>query len=105
MATGVQVDLLSPLLAAISKRLNQESFDTWFQPISRVSKDASTLYITVPNEVFRDWISTNYFDVLEESLEELNLTGYKIEFPLEENQRPSATRIGQETEMTRSRVP
>jgi chromosomal replication initiator protein len=104
MATGVQVDLLSLLLAAISKRLNQESFDNWFQPISRVSKDSSTLYITVPNEVFRDWISTNYFDVLEESLEELGLTGYKIDFPLEENHRLAAIHVAQETDVTRSRV-
>ncbi|MEK6301179.1 MAG: chromosomal replication initiator protein DnaA [Acidobacteriota bacterium] len=84
MSTGVQTDLLSSVLTAISKRLNHESFDTWFKPISRASKDSSTLYLTVPNEVFRDWIGTNYFDVIEESLEELHLTGYKVDFLLED---------------------
>jgi chromosomal replication initiator protein len=84
MSTGVQVDLLSLVLSAISKRLNRESFETWFKPMSRASKDSSTLYLTVPNEVFRDWIVTNYFDVIEESLEELLLSGYRVEFLLED---------------------
>ena len=90
MNTGVQVDLLSLVLTAISKRLNHESFDTWFKPISRASKDSSTLCLTVPNEVFRDWISSNYFDVIEESLEELHLSGYKVHFVLEDS-RPLAS--------------
>ena len=89
MATGVQVDLLSSVLTAISRRLNHESFDTWFKPISKASKDSSTLYLTVPNEVFRDWISGNYFDVIEESLEELHLSGYKVDFLLEDD-RPQS---------------
>jgi chromosomal replication initiator protein len=84
MATGVQVDVLSLVLTAISKRLNSESFDTWFRPISRASKDSSTLRLTVPNEVFRDWITSNYFDVIEEALEELHMGGYKVEFLLDD---------------------
>lgn len=91
MSTGVQIELLSSVLTAISKRLNHESFDTWFKPISRASKDSTTLYLTVPNEVFRDWIGTNYFDVIEESLEELHLAGYKVEFLLEDRWRPPST--------------
>ncbi|HWO00573.1 MAG TPA: DnaA/Hda family protein, partial [Blastocatellia bacterium] len=83
MNTGVQPDLLSSVLTAISKRLNLESFDTWFRPISCATRDSTTLYLTVPNEVFRDWIRTNYFDVIEESLEELHMPGYQVEFLLE----------------------
>jgi chromosomal replication initiator protein len=80
----MQGDLLSSILSAVSKRVNHHSFNTWFKPISLATKDSSTIYLCVPNEIIRDWISNNYFDVLEESLEELNLSGYKISFLIEE---------------------
>lgn len=58
----------------------------WFKPISFATKDDSTIYLKVPNEIFRDWITSNYFDILEESLQELDLTGYSVSFLLEELQ-------------------
>jgi chromosomal replication initiation ATPase DnaA len=53
-------DLLSSILNAISKRVNQQSFNMWFRPISSARKDDSSVYLGVPNEVFRDWITNNY---------------------------------------------
>ncbi len=82
----MQIELLSAILSAISKRVNHQSFNTWFKPISFATKDETTVYLKVPNEIFRDWISSNYFDVLEESLEELKLEGYKVNFLVEEKQ-------------------
>src|ERR1044072_400636 len=82
----MQIDLLSSILSAISKRVNHQSFNTWFKPISFATRDDSTIYLKVPNEMFRDWITSNYFDVMEESLEELNLEGYKLRFLVEEQQ-------------------
>ena len=80
----MQADLLSSILSAISKRVNHQSFNTWFKPISHATRDDSTIYLKVPNEIFRDWITNNYFDVLEESLTELNLGGYSLDFLIEE---------------------
>ena len=82
----MQIDLLSSILLAISKRVNHQSFNTWFKPISFATRDDSTIYLKVPNEVFRDWITSNYFDVMEESLEELNLEGHNLRFLVEEQQ-------------------
>ena len=79
-----QVDLLSSILSAVSKRVNQHSFNTWFQPISLATKEGPTICLTVPSEMFRDWIINNYFDVLEESLLELGLTGCRISFAIHE---------------------
>ncbi|HXG68871.1 MAG TPA: chromosomal replication initiator protein DnaA [Blastocatellia bacterium] len=84
----MQTDLLSSILTAVAKRVNYQSFNTWFRPISQASKDDSTITLRVPDETFRDWISNNYFDVLEESLEELSLNGYKINLQVEERKSP-----------------
>jgi len=77
-------DLLSSILNAISKRVNQQSFNMWFKPISSARKDESSIYLGVPNEVFRDWISNNYFDVIEESLHELELDSYELRFMIDD---------------------
>lgn len=80
----MQADLLSSILSAISKRVNHQSFNTWFKPISNAVRDDSTIYLKVPNEIFRDWITNNYFDVIEESLTELDMEGYALDFLVDE---------------------
>lgn len=68
------------LLSSIEKRVNHESFTTWFKPISFVNHDQDGICLTVPDRVFEDWIFNNYRDVLDESLDENHLSGTKIIF-------------------------
>ncbi len=68
------------LLSSIEKRVNHESFTTWFKPISFVHYDQENIHLTAPDRVFEDWIFNNYRDVLDESLDENNLGGSKITF-------------------------
>ncbi|MFN0108153.1 MAG: chromosomal replication initiator protein DnaA [Blastocatellia bacterium] len=68
------------VLSAIEKRVNHESFTTWFRPTSMLSLDGSTLKIKIPDRVFEDWILNNYRDVLEESMDEVGITGCSILF-------------------------
>ncbi len=86
----MHADLLSSILTAISTRVNQQSFDMWFKPISSARTDDSAIYLGVPTEVFRDWISNNYFDVIEESLHELNLDAYQLKFTIAERPVPDS---------------
>src|SRR5262249_41025933 len=48
----MQDELLTSIMSAVSKRVNGDSFNIWFQPISAASKDGSVIYMSVPNEVF-----------------------------------------------------
>lgn len=68
------------VLSAVEKRVNHESFTTWFRPTSLLSLDGSTLKIKVPDRVFEDWILNNYRDVLEESMDEVGVAGCSIAF-------------------------
>jgi chromosomal replication initiator protein len=81
----MHADLLSSILNAISKRVNQQSFNMWFKPISSATKDDANIYLGVPNDVFRDWITNNYFDVIEESLHELDLDAYQLRFMIDDS--------------------
>lgn len=73
-------NLLDSILSAVEKRVNQMSFDTWFRPITMGGRDDATIYLRVPNETFRDWLSNNYGEILEESLEELEMTNFTVTF-------------------------
>src|ERR1043166_1002347 len=77
-------NLLSAILSAVEKRVNHASFDTWFRPITKGTKEDSTILLQVPNVTFREWISNNYGDVLEESLEELDLRECQVSFVVDD---------------------
>lgn len=68
------------LLSAVEKRVNHESFTTWFRPTTFLGVEGSTIRVQVPDRVFEDWILNNYRDVLEESLDEAGISGFSISF-------------------------
>src|SRR5262249_32594386 len=76
----MQNELLTSIMSAVSKRVNGDSFNIWFQPISAASKEGSVIYMAVPNEVFANWIRANYFDVVEEALDEIGLGDCEFRF-------------------------
>src|SRR5438105_15005539 len=82
MSTVIENRLWSDILHAVEKRLNRQSFETWFRPIRFDGCDDSEqiLHLRAPNQVIKDWVSSNYSDVLGESLEELNLAKYHVDW-------------------------
>jgi len=75
-----EVNVWDSVLSAIEKRINHESFTTWFKPITFIGKEDVTIRLGVPDRVFEDWILNNYSDVVDESLEEASLSGHSINF-------------------------
>ncbi len=88
MSTVIENRLWSDILNAVEKRLNRHSFETWFRPIQFEGCDDSeqVLHLRAPNQVVKDWVSSNYSEVLDESLEELNLAQYHVDWMVEEEE-------------------
>ena len=61
------------LLTGIKSRINQESFNTWFRPITFLGQEESRIRLGIPDLVFKDWILANYKDLLDEVKVENNL--------------------------------
>jgi chromosomal replication initiator protein len=81
MQPQTQTAIWQPFLQAVERRLGKQAVATWFQPL-RVS-DSSTpgvLKIAAPNMVVRDWIVSNYTNVLNESLREIALDSCRIQW-------------------------
>jgi chromosomal replication initiator protein len=92
--------LWSDILHAVEKRLNRQSFETWFRPIKFDGCDNSeqVLHLRAPNQVVKDWVSSNYSEVLDESLEELNLAEYHVDWMVESEQNITNQTITEENE-------
>ena len=80
MNTSVETNVWGKILHSLKGRLNQQTLDTWFSPIKFESLDNSehVLRLRAPNQVVKDWVVSNYGNVLTESLNELRLSEYSV---------------------------
>src|SRR2546423_4119690 len=92
MSTTIENKTWNDIHLAVEKRLNRQSFETWIRPIHFEGFDEAdhVLYLRAPNHVVKDWVSSNYSDVLDASLSELNMMEYELNWTVEEeSQTPS----------------
>ena len=75
--------LWDDLLTKIEAKINRHSFATWFRPTSLREFDGSTLFVSVPNVQFRDWLSRNYLGVIHESLADMDRGEVQVSFECE----------------------
>lgn len=87
MSTMIEHKLWDNILHAVEKRLNRQSFETWIRPIhfDGCNEVEHKLYLRAPNQVIKDWVSTNYTEVFDASLTELNLSTYQVDWTVEED--------------------
>ena len=81
----VEKDIWDGILDSIKNKLSNETFETWFSLIEfrGLDYESSSIQLRAPNEVVRAWVTTNFTSLLGQSLSELNLTGYSVQWVLE----------------------
>ena len=86
MSTAIENRVWSDIQQAVRKRLSPQSFDTWIRPIHFNGCDQSeqVLHLRAPNLIIKDWVSSNFSDVIDASLKEVNLATYHIDWTVEE---------------------
>ena len=83
----VESHLWENVLRTIKTKLQGESFETWFNPIRFEGIDIARKLIRLraPNQVVRDWVKINYASLVDQSLGELSLGGYSVDWILPED--------------------
>jgi chromosomal replication initiator protein len=78
----VESNLWESFRSAIKTKLHGESFETWINPISfaGIDQNRQVILLRVPNTAVRDWVKSHYATVIDESLGELNLFGYSVDW-------------------------
>jgi len=68
------------ILARIETKVNRYSFYTWFRPTSFVADDRNSITVSVPNDVFKDWLTRHYSRVIAEALAEVQRPNLTVNF-------------------------
>jgi len=59
------MDTWQEVLNIVEKKVNQQSYNTWFKPTQLIKYDDRALYVRVPNSYFQDWLNDHIDVVLE----------------------------------------
>lgn len=68
------------ILQAVKKKVDSNSFDTWFQPTLYIGQETDCLYIKVPNSYFRDWLSFHYSSLINSCSKDIFDKVYDIKY-------------------------
>jgi chromosomal replication initiator protein len=87
MSAVQESGLWDGVLISIRGRLKGETFDRWFNSIHFEAIDSSRrkIRLRAPNRLVRDWVSSNYSGVVNQSLAESRLFGYSVDWVLEDD--------------------
>ncbi len=68
----------------VEKKVDANSFETWFDPTTFIGEEGDALYIKVPNSYFRDWLSFHYSTLISECSKEIFGKVYDIKYIFDE---------------------
>ncbi len=72
------------ILQAVRSKIDENSFETWFEPTAFIGQEKDCLYIKVPNSYFRDWLSFHYSGMINESSKELFSKVFDVKYIFDE---------------------
>ncbi len=80
-------NIWSEVLQSVEKRVNSEIFNSWFRQIQFESCDTQNQVLHLKGtEINRHWIKTYYSDLISQTLNELNLPNFKLNWEIIENE-------------------
>ncbi len=89
----------SNILQSVEKRLNKQIFEAWFRPIQFDGCDDQDKVLHLrASQINKDWVSNYYSEVITQTLKELNLTNYSVDWAVEESEAKSENFVDEEEE-------
>jgi chromosomal replication initiator protein len=83
------INVWNNVLQSVEKRLNRQIFDSWFRPIQFEGFDENEKVLRLrASQVNKDWVNTYYSDLIAQTLNELNLSNYRLDWEIEETKLP-----------------
>lgn len=80
--------LWKKILEGVRTRVPEGNFNAWFQPITPLRLDGSTLWISVPNPVFQEFLEKNYLSLFKEVAAEAGLENLVLKFEENSEEHP-----------------
>ena len=91
------MDTWQQVLDIVEKKINQQSYNTWFKPTQLIKHDDKALYVRVPNAFFQDWLN-DHIDVVIEAAQMAGIGEISVIYiieksPVEISAAPSQGRL------------
>lgn len=75
------MDAWQRILEFIEANISKQNFATWFKPTQfQELNESNQLIVTVPNQVFEDWLTSTYSGLIDDAIRGTGLHGLKITF-------------------------
>lgn len=75
------------VLRVVKTRLNKDVYNTWFRPIKFESLDNDQKILNVRSgQITKDWVCLYYSELLEQVMDELNISGYSLAWQVDPDQ-------------------
>jgi chromosomal replication initiator protein len=84
------MDNWQQVLDIVEKKVNQQSYNTWFKPTQLIKYDERALYVRVPNAFFQDWLN-DHIDVVLEAARLAGLGDISVIYITEKAPTPAET--------------
>ncbi len=68
------------VLLVLQPDLNPGTYETWFRPTRYVGLEGGTLWVSVPNEMFAEWLRSQYMPVIRSALPKAGVPATQVEF-------------------------
>ena len=72
------------IMEALQKKVDKNSYETWFGPTSYIGIGENSLYIKVPNSYFKDWLSFHYSGLINRCSQEIYGKVFNVKFIFDE---------------------
>lgn len=75
-------DLWVATQEALRRCVAEQTFQTWFKPISFLAKNDSTITLKVPSQFFYEWVKSHYGELVEETISGIAGLPLKVDYSI-----------------------
>ncbi len=93
MSVTIDTGVWQKLQSSIGRTLNHQCYETWFKPLEYKGLDdgKQAIIIQAPNQIVKDWVSTNYSELICRCMGELDARVNSIEWIVDEDGNATAS--------------
>jgi chromosomal replication initiator protein len=73
------------IISEVQQKIDQNSFETWFEPATYIGQERDDIYIKIPNAYFKDWLSFHYSAMINEASKKLFGKVFEIKYIFDES--------------------
>lgn len=83
-------------LALLKDNVNDQTYQTWIEPVSFIEISEKSIVLGVPNKFFKNWVEDHYLEPITASLEKIFNKKFLLEFVITPDRAPSPQQSQQE---------